>query len=124
MFCVRRQLPANCVAHAIIFPPVTGAMYHHGRFHHLDVSYLRHAFWHDKRYTNDEPQARMVCLPAFASTGQAAVLDLDTLECTPLRFSSAFGIVDETSVAKDVKSEAPADKEASSAMEVEAAAAD
>ncbi|CAM9736359.1 unnamed protein product, partial [Hapterophycus canaliculatus] len=40
-------------------------------------------------------KARMVCVPAFSSTGQAALLDLETLECTPLRFSSAFGIVDE-----------------------------
>ena len=33
----------------------------------------------------------MVCVPAFGLTGEAVILDLDTLDCTPLRFSTAFG---------------------------------
>lgn len=62
----------------------------------------------------------MVCVPPFASTGQAALLDLGTLECTPLRFSSAVGGVDgdaktAAAAAGEAKSAAP------SAMDVEAA---
>ncbi|CAM9627762.1 unnamed protein product [Scytosiphon promiscuus] len=68
-------------------------------------------------------KARMVCVPAFSSTGQAALLDLETLECTPLNFSSAFGAADDA-VATDVKSTAPTENSSSSAMEVETAAAD
>lgn len=36
-------------------------------------------------------QTRMVCVPAFGLTGEAVLLDLDTLDCTPLRFSTAIG---------------------------------
>ncbi|CAM9590090.1 unnamed protein product [Ascophyllum nodosum] len=36
-------------------------------------------------------KARMVCLPTFASSGEAALLDLETLDCTPIRFASAVG---------------------------------
>lgn len=61
----------------------------------------------------------MVCVPPFASTGQAALLDLETLDCTPLRFSSALG-----GVGGDAQT-AAADKSAPpSAMDVEATAAD
>jgi len=64
----------------------------------------------------------MVCVPAFASTGQAALLDLETLECTPLRFSSALGDVGGDAQASAAAS---ADKnDPPSAMDVEAAAAD
>lgn len=66
-------------------------------------------------------QTRMVCVPAFASTGQAALLDLETLECTPLRFSSALGDVGgdaQTNAAAAEKNDPP------SGMDVEAAAAD
>lgn len=60
----------------------------------------------------------MVCVPPFASTGQAALLDLETLDCTPLRFSSAVGGVD----GGGVKTAAVEDKStAPSAMDVEAA---
>lgn len=59
----------------------------------------------------------MVCVPAFASTGQAALLDLETLDCTPLSFSSSVGgaaaVDDKTAAAGDVST-------ASSAMDVEA----
>ena len=59
-------------------------------------------------------------MPTFASTGQAALLDLETLECTPLRFSSALG-----GVGGDAQAKAAAEKsEPPSAMDVEAAAAD
>lgn len=30
-------------------------------------------------------------MPAFGLTGEAALLDLETLECTPLRFANAVG---------------------------------
>lgn len=64
----------------------------------------------------------MVCVPPFASTGQAALLDLETLDCTPLKFSSALGGVDgdakATVAAGDKSAVAP------SAMDVEANAAD
>lgn len=33
----------------------------------------------------------MVCLPAFGLTGEAALLDLETLECMPLRFAASVG---------------------------------
>eukprot|EP00752_Nemacystus_decipiens_P013042 g11537.t2 len=62
-------------------------------------------------------KARMVCVPPFASTGQAALLDLETLDCTPLRFSSALGGVD-----GDAKAAAAGEKSAAPcAMDVEAA---
>lgn len=65
----------------------------------------------------------MVCVPPFASTGQAALLDLETLECTPLRFSSDVGGVD--GATGGANAAAPVDeKSASAEMEVEAAAAD
>lgn len=64
----------------------------------------------------------MVCVPPFASTGQAALLDLETLECTPLRFSSTVGGVD--GATGDTNAAAPVDESASAEMEVEAAAAD
>lgn len=37
-------------------------------------------------------QARLVCVPAFGLTGEAALLDLETLECNPIRFASAVGV--------------------------------
>lgn len=33
----------------------------------------------------------MVCVPAFGATGEVALVHLDTLECTPIRFASAVG---------------------------------
>lgn len=64
----------------------------------------------------------MVCVPPFASTGQAAMLDLETLECTPLKFSSAVGGVN--GATGDASAAAPVDADVSAEMEVEAAAAD
>lgn len=65
----------------------------------------------------------MVCVPPFASTGQVALLDLETLDCTPLRFSSAVGGVDGD--AKSAVAAVAEDKSAAaSAMDVDATAAD
>ena len=33
----------------------------------------------------------MVCVPEFGVSGEAALLDLETLDCTPIRFASAVG---------------------------------
>lgn len=36
-------------------------------------------------------QVRIVCVPAFGVSGEAVLLDLETLDCTPIRFGSALG---------------------------------
>lgn len=59
----------------------------------------------------------MVCVPPFASTGEAAMLDLETLECTPLRFSSAVGGGNGANT--DTSAVAPSDVHASAEMEEE-----
>eukprot|EP00903_Cladosiphon_okamuranus_P014688 g13614.t1 len=70
-------------------------------------------------------KARMVCVPPFAFTGQAALLDLKTLDCTPLKFSSSLGDVDGDAKTAAAAAAAVADKStAPSAMDVEATAAD
>ncbi|CBJ32730.1 conserved unknown protein [Ectocarpus siliculosus] len=72
----------------------------------------------------DGHKGRVVCVPAFAATGQAALLNLESLECTPLNFSSTVGGGVDDADGGGVKTAAPADDNSSPAMEVEAAAAD
>lgn len=36
-------------------------------------------------------KVRLVCVPAFARTGEAVLVRLDSLDCTPIRFATNVG---------------------------------